>query len=210
MKDFDLAAAKRGARVCTRDGKPARILCFDSNMASDEYATPIVAEVAINGRMNIICYTAKGCLDVEGQSKYDLMMADDDYLEKLERGEPDHIGEPTEKVDDPISLGNEWLNDMIKARSSIFKDLERSLDIERRKYELSKLKHEADMLKLERITENWDYWRCMYAGMAVQGTLARFRLYPDCTCTDNSVYDMAAAESVKYADSLIEELKKTK
>ena len=45
MKDFDLAAAKLGAKVCTRDGIPARILCFDSNMASDEYATPIVAEV---------------------------------------------------------------------------------------------------------------------------------------------------------------------
>ena len=28
----------------------------------------------------------------------DLMMADDDYLEKLERGEYDHIGEATEKV----------------------------------------------------------------------------------------------------------------
>lgn len=118
MKDFDSAAAKRGATVCTRDGLPARILCFDSNMASDEYATPIVAEVAMNGRMNIVCYTTKGCLDVEGQSKYDLMMADDDYLEKLERGEydhiednlekvgkPDHIGETTEKVD-----WSEWRN----------------------------------------------------------------------------------------------------
>lgn len=52
--------------------------------------------------MNIMCYTAKGGLDVEGESKYDLMMADDDYLEKLERGEydrTDHIGEPSEKVD---------------------------------------------------------------------------------------------------------------
>lgn len=60
MKNFDLEAAKKGEKVCTRDGWPARILCFDSNMASDEYATPIVAEVAINGRMNIMCYTAKG------------------------------------------------------------------------------------------------------------------------------------------------------
>jgi len=200
MKDFDLAAAKRGARVCTRDGKPARILCFDSNMASDEYATPIVAEVAINGRMNIICYTAKGCLDVEGQSKYDLMMADDDYLEKLERGEPDHIGEPTEKVEDPISLGNKWLNDTKKAISSLFEDFERSLDIERRKYELSKLKHEADMLELERIPENWDYWRRMYAGMAMQAVIQEFPQESSCHHAKYAVTD---------ADALIEELKKT-
>lgn len=159
MKDFDKAAAKRGAKVCTRDGKPARILCFDSNMASDEYATPIVAEVVINGRMNIICYTAKGCLDVEGQSKYDLMMADDDYLEKLDRGEydhiednlemvgkPDHIGEPTEKVD-------------------------------------------------------WDYWRRMYAGMAMQAIIQED---PQELAYNHAIYAVTAA------DSLIEELKKKK
>lgn len=29
MKDFDLVAAKRGAAVCTRDGRQARIICFD-------------------------------------------------------------------------------------------------------------------------------------------------------------------------------------
>ena len=29
MKDFDKAAAKRGAKVCTREGWPARILAFD-------------------------------------------------------------------------------------------------------------------------------------------------------------------------------------
>lgn len=30
MKQFDLEAAKKGAKVCTRDGREARILCFDS------------------------------------------------------------------------------------------------------------------------------------------------------------------------------------
>lgn len=231
MEEFNKRAAMRGARVCTREGWPVRILCFDCRMKrKGGISCPIVAEVFFkdadfkNGNWAVAEYDLNGKYRGEDNlPHYNLMMADDDYLEKLDRGEydhiednlemvgkPDHIGESAEKVHDPRSLGNEWLNDMIKARSSIFKDLERSLDIERRKYELSKLKHEADMLKLERITENWDYWRCMYAGMAMQGTLARFRLYPDCTCTDNSVYDMAAAESVKYADSLIEELKKKK
>lgn len=146
-KDFDLDAAKRGATVCTRDGLPARILCFDSNIASDEYATPIVAEVAMDGRMNIMCYTAKGGLDVEGQSKYDLMMSDDDYLEKLERGEygkTDHIGDPTEKV-------------------------------------------------------GWDYWRRMYAGMAMQAFIT----------SDPQELTLSHAESaVVAADALIEKLKK--
>lgn len=29
MKPFDLEAAKRGEPVCTRDGRPARIVCWD-------------------------------------------------------------------------------------------------------------------------------------------------------------------------------------
>lgn len=29
MKPFDIELAKAGHRVCTRDGKPARIICFD-------------------------------------------------------------------------------------------------------------------------------------------------------------------------------------
>lgn len=31
MKAFDLEAAKRGAAVCTRDGKQARIVCLDAD-----------------------------------------------------------------------------------------------------------------------------------------------------------------------------------
>lgn len=214
MEEFNKRAAMRGARVCTREGWPVRILCFDCRMKrKGGISCPIVAEVFFkdadfkNGNWAVAEYDLNGKYRGEDNlPHYNLMMADDDYLEKLDRGEYDHIEDNLEMVGKPDHIGES----MIKARSSIFKDLERSLDIERRKYELSKLKHEADMLKLERITENWDYWRCMYAGMAMQGTLARFRLYPDCTCTDNSVYDMAAAESVKYADSLIEELKKKK
>ena len=111
----------------------------------------------MDGRMNIMCYTAKGGLDVEGQSKYDLMMSDDDYLEKLERGDyalfednlekvgkTDHIGKPTEKV-------------------------------------------------------GWDYWRRMYAGMAMQAFIT----------SDPQELTLSHAESaVVAADALIEKLKK--
>lgn len=170
MKDFDLAAAKRGATVCTRGGLPARILCFDSNMASDEYATPIVAEVVIYGRMTIMCYTAKGGLDVEGQSKYDLMMADDDYLEKLERGEYDHIEDNLEMVGKSDHIGE--------------------------------------------VTEkvDWEYWRRMYAGMAMQGMMADSKykkrisaVFPNWS----SQVQIAAEMAVECADALIEELKIT-
>lgn len=41
LKPFDLEAAKAGKPVCTRDGRKARIICFD--LKNDEY--PIVAAV---------------------------------------------------------------------------------------------------------------------------------------------------------------------
>lgn len=248
MKDFDLAAAKRGATVCTRQGWPVRILCFDFEGSYK----PIVAAIKVKEHEELIReYSNNGRFDGYSNCYADLMMADDDYLEKLERGEystttgqnqgreeisdiaraigtavkalanmdfsqmnkcrtmsSDHIGESAEKVHDPRSLGNEWLNDMIKARSSIFKDLERSLDIERRKYELSKLKHETEMLELERIPENWDYWRRMYAGMAMQGILPRFNPASYCVCSNESEYEFVAVKAAKYADALIEALKK--
>lgn len=168
MKDFDLAAAKRGAKVCTRDGWPVRILCFDCRMKLKVgISCPIVAEVFFkdvdfkNGNWAVAEYDLNGKYrGKDSLPHYNLMMADDDYLEKLERveydhiednlemeGKPDHIGEATEKVD-------------------------------------------------------WDYWRRMYAGMAMQGF-----------CRENGTMksaNMVASVSVEYADSLIAELKKTK
>ena len=40
MKPFDLEKAKAGGKVCTRDGRPARIICFDR-----KHSYPIVALV---------------------------------------------------------------------------------------------------------------------------------------------------------------------
>ena len=121
MKDFDLAAAKRGATVCTRDGSPVRILAFDCRKRrKGNVACPIVAEVFFkddwefkDGNWAIADYDESGkFLGISTTSEHDLMMADEDNLEKLERGEydhiednlemegkPDHIGEATEMVD---------------------------------------------------------------------------------------------------------------
>lgn len=42
MKPFNIEEAKKGAKVCTRDGRKARIICFDRR----EEKYPIVALIA--------------------------------------------------------------------------------------------------------------------------------------------------------------------
>lgn len=55
MKEFNLEKAKQGAKVCTRDGRSVRILCFD---AKGEY--PIVALVDYKGGEGVEIYTKGG------------------------------------------------------------------------------------------------------------------------------------------------------
>lgn len=93
MKPFDKAAAMRGARVCTREGRKARILCFD--LYPNEYIA--VAILRQDFESVEICRNNGENIYVD-QSMDNLMMADDDYMEKLERGWYNHIGDPTEKV----------------------------------------------------------------------------------------------------------------
>lgn len=95
MKQFDLAAAKAGAPVCTRDGSTSRIICFDRvslypivgllrNSNNEEYAET---------------FTIDGCRFLTSECDGDLMMRDDDYAEKLARGEyGDHIADVRKKV----------------------------------------------------------------------------------------------------------------
>lgn len=56
MKPFNLEEAKAGKPVCTRDGRPARIICFDAKSAY-----PIVALTPdIDGDEIVESYTADG------------------------------------------------------------------------------------------------------------------------------------------------------
>lgn len=82
MKNFDLEAAKRGAAVCTRSGRKVRILCYDKKGES-----PIVAAVDFENHENQYEYDENGTSPYLIQQWLTLMMRDDDYLEKLERGE---------------------------------------------------------------------------------------------------------------------------
>ena len=80
MRNFDLEAAKAGAPVCTTFGRKVRILCFDK-----KGETPVVAVVDFEDHENEYAF------DEDGTSPYlprlALMMRDDDYAEKLARGE---------------------------------------------------------------------------------------------------------------------------
>lgn len=82
MKDFDLEAAKRGAAVCTVGGIPVRIICFDSRISS----RPIIGLLTYGSVEKINEYSEDGA-DLHDIGNNNLMMRDDDYLEKLERGE---------------------------------------------------------------------------------------------------------------------------
>lgn len=72
MKEFDLEKAKNGAKVCTRDGREARIICFDMNNVY-----PIVALVRDEegGEILKLYYSDGTYLIGEEKSKWDLMLA---------------------------------------------------------------------------------------------------------------------------------------
>lgn len=75
MKPFDLKAAKAGKPVCTRDGRKARIICFDLNNKN----FPIVAIINCDTEENAYQYDIDGICD-EHDNNLNLMMS----LEKKE------------------------------------------------------------------------------------------------------------------------------
>ena len=73
LKPFDLEAAKKGKPVCTRDGRKARIICFDRKGYN---RFPIVALIMNDDKeSDIYTYRPNGKLDNNGnESDKDLMM----------------------------------------------------------------------------------------------------------------------------------------
>ena len=72
LKPFNLEAAKAGKPVCTRDGRKARIICFDRKFYHDGYNYPIVAMV--NDNELVHAYTQDGLLVGNMEGELDLMM----------------------------------------------------------------------------------------------------------------------------------------
>lgn len=75
LKEFNLEAAKAGKPVCTRDGRKARIICFDLNNKN----FPIVAIINCDTEENAYQYDIDGICD-EHDNNLNLMM----YPEKKE------------------------------------------------------------------------------------------------------------------------------
>ena len=97
MKNFDLEAAKRGAAVCTRAGHPARIVAYDGEWLG-RYI--LIVLVDYGGREVFRNYRLCGSAYADDGTDSDLMMRDDDYLEKLERGEyGNHIADVSKMVE---------------------------------------------------------------------------------------------------------------
>ena len=75
LKPFDLEAARSGKPVCTRDGRKARIICFDLQDPEYDMVALILGK---NGFESICTFNSNGRFndadDVDKQSKHDLMM----------------------------------------------------------------------------------------------------------------------------------------
>ena len=70
LKPFNLKDAKSGKPVCTRDGRKARIICFDRMIN-----TPIIALIEGDNHEEVLqCYFDNGRCRFDVTSNYDLMM----------------------------------------------------------------------------------------------------------------------------------------
>ena len=69
LKPFSLEEAKAGKPVCTRDGRKARIICFDTINKGD---SPIIALIEDNGYEAVFYYNEDGKANIG--NNFDLMM----------------------------------------------------------------------------------------------------------------------------------------
>lgn len=71
---FDLEAAKAGAKVVTRDGRPARIVCFDAQAMSRNRLFPIVAVIGLRGAQIVGLFAEDGSV-ISGDTDKTLLIA---------------------------------------------------------------------------------------------------------------------------------------
>lgn len=73
MKPFDIELAKQGKPVCTRNGRKARIICFDRYNRQLRCIVALVTEST--GLEELYTYTLEGQISRNEKSDYDLVMA---------------------------------------------------------------------------------------------------------------------------------------
>lgn len=98
MRPFDWEAAKRGKKVCTSNGAEVENLRFNEKVGIGK---ALLKSITIE---HFPIYFDKQGYSVNPCGGVQLMMADDGDLEKMERGEHDHIEHNLEMVgkSDPI------------------------------------------------------------------------------------------------------------
>ena len=106
MKNFDLDAAKRGAAVCTRDGRDI-VPVTVNYLLQGPYVFSGIIDFGDDypGKRVVETWTEHGLPTSQtiGKCDFSLMMRDDDYLEKLERGEyGNHVEGSLEMVDPSV------------------------------------------------------------------------------------------------------------
>lgn len=104
MKPFDLDAAKRGAAVCTKDGRGVVPVTVD-HLLQGPYVFSGIVDFGdeLPDKRVVETWTEYGLLESRdiGECSCDLMMRDDDYAEKLARGEY-HIEDKLEMIDSTV------------------------------------------------------------------------------------------------------------
>ena len=74
LKPFDLDAAKAGKPVCTRDGRKARIICFDAKRKDDRNIIAIIPSKDYPGFEDVLAYSNNGNYYGGHENDGDLMM----------------------------------------------------------------------------------------------------------------------------------------
>ena len=81
LKEFDLEAAKLGKPVCTRDGRKARIICFDGK--GDQ---PIIALIEAKGNKDALIEKVERYF-INGHSVFEVRETNDDLMMLPEKKE---------------------------------------------------------------------------------------------------------------------------
>lgn len=74
LKPFDLEAAKKGKPVCTRDGRKARIICFNAKRKDEKSIIALVPSKDFPGFEDLITYPNNGNYHGGHENDGDLMM----------------------------------------------------------------------------------------------------------------------------------------
>lgn len=74
LKPFDLEAAKAGKPVCTRDGRKARIICFDAKRKDGKNIIALIPSKEYSGFEDLVAYPNNGNYHGGHENDGDLMM----------------------------------------------------------------------------------------------------------------------------------------